>query len=978
MNKTYGRINWENYPSDETPVNERNLNKMDRSIDIIDDRVITLDTTKATKAEVATLVADVTFEESTGIITVTKKNGSVITIDTQLEKIAVNFSYNAETQQIILTLIDGTKQYIDLAALITQYEFLDSDTVAFSIDSAGKVSAIVKEASIQEKHLRPNYLADIKVEVAKAQASQSAAAKSESNAKASETAAAASESNAAASATKAQSYATGGTNSRTGEDTDNAKYYSQQSAQSQSAAAESADTASAKAEEAAASAATAKTNADNAAGSANIANEKANSATNSATIAVSNSNAAQQYASNAAISADTAQNYAVADTDSAKYYYEQARRISESFSGALRPMGTVTFANLPALSETASGSMYNISDQFTTTNDFKEGEGNTIPAGANVYKTEDGKWDVLAGTPVTGVKGSAESAYRRGNVNITADNVGALSLKNGGNVTGDTSFQGKRRVHYVDDGTGRAGYDKIARFTANSAYNNAAIEIELARRTDTVPTCVAIMFAGNACYAVTCMGHTKDVFMCKESDGVWVLYVKKTHEWCTTSVLDYVHSSFADGVTVEWIVSSSANYAESLPNTEIISGSWGYIVKEAMEADGTATVLDYNDTSKKIKVGWVGSALNEDQILSVACYASGDNDIVKAKIKDVSKATFKNWLGEVSPSDGSGYYVKNENLSDIDLNNVTTTGIYHLTGTLTNNPINGNATLFVEFEVGTPYQIFIPDYAYITYKRTYSNSSWGGWVCLNDYIPINGTSNLSGDIVPNTDVKLGSANHWFEKMYSSEVRTDGILLQEDGQIGIFASGNDSAGGPGESLNNLVIKSWWGVSFTSGCGGTQYGGKDETAVGIDCRTGDIKAHSFNGLVNGHGVNADVPSDAKFTDTKGTCLSGRSLAYGWSVNHLASGYLIEAFHTAAQNYTMTNQYGNMYWASFEITIPQSNNIKFFDAINITPFATSGLISVSITNYTTSKIQGFVFSPLAETKSISFHVTLHGTAS
>lgn len=132
------------------------------------------------------------------------------------------------------------------------------------------------------------------------------------------------------------------------------------------------------------------------------------------------------------------------------------------------------------------------------------------------------------------------------------------------------------------------------------------------------------------------------------------------------------------------------------------------------------------------------------------------------------------------------------------------------------------------------------------------------------------------------------------------------------------------------------------------------------------------------VDGHNVNADVPSDAKFTDTKGTCLSGRSSSYGWSVNRLPSDYLIEAFHTAAKDYSMTSPYGNMYWASFEITIPQSNNIKFFDAINITPFATSGLISVSITNYTTSKIQGFVFSPLAETKSISFHVTLHGTAS
>ena len=432
MNKAYGRIDWQNYPSDETPINESNLNKIDVATDEIDNRVITLDTTKATKAEVSTLVQDVAFEEKTGIITITKKNGSKITIDTQMEKIAVNFAYNAETQQIILKLIDGTKQYIDLSALITQYEFLDSDTVAFSIDSTGKVSAIVKEASIQEKHLQPNYLADIKVEAAKAQASQTAAAKSESNAKASETAAAASESNAAASATKAQSYAVGGTNSRTGEDTDNAKYYSQQAEQSHLAAKNSADTASIKAGEATTSANTAQQYASNSAESANVANEKANSAANSAIGATSSANTAQQYASNAAISASAAQNYAVADTDSAKYYYEQARRISESFSGALRPMGTVTFANLPMLSETASGSMYNISDQFTTTNEFKEGVGNAIPAGANIYKTEDGKWDVLAGTPVTGVKGGAESAYRRGNVNITAANVGAIPV--GGNA----------------------------------------------------------------------------------------------------------------------------------------------------------------------------------------------------------------------------------------------------------------------------------------------------------------------------------------------------------------------------------------------------------------------------------------------------------------------------------------------------------------------------------------------------------------
>lgn len=712
MNKTYGRINWENYPSDETPLNESNLNKIDVATDEIDNRVITLDTTKATKEEVSTLVQDVTFEEKTGIITITKKNGSKITIDTQMEKIAVNFSYNAETQQIILTLIDGTRQYIDLSALITQYEFLDSDTVAFSIDSTGKVSAIVKEASIQEKHLQPNYLADIKVEVAKAQASQSAAAKSESNAKASETAAATSESNAAASATKAQSYATGGTNSRTGEDTDNAKYYSQQSAQSQSAAAESADTASTKAEEAAASAATAKTSADNAAGSANIANEKANSAANSATIAVSNSSAAQQYASNAAASADTAQNYAVADTDSAKYYYEQARRISESFSGALRPMGTVTFANLPALSATTSGSMYNISGQFTTTNDFKEGAGNVIPAGANVYKTEDGKWDVLAGTPVTGVKGSAESAYRRGNVNITAENVGAVP-KTGGTLTGALGL-------------------------ANNTWNPVGNDVAIGDHD----------VAGN-------------------------LGVKGLNGTPGISLYNQDGSHYADVIHSKNIGNQSVDHA-----TTSDSASNAKIASEANIAD-----------------------------LALKLGRSGNRNY---------PMTF-NWAGK-----------------------------------------GGQPTWL-----------------------------WGGE---------NG-----------------------EDMY------------------VYNPSNFS------------------VNYAASAGNAA-------------------------KVNGHSVNADVPSDAKFTDTKGryigTTVTKPQDKTEMYITYLSSGYIVMAGKTVSKSYAMNTQYGNAFWAPFTIYLPP-NIVKNIDSVNITPFAETGLISASINGYTSEQITGFVWSPQNETKSISFHVTVHGRA-
>jgi hypothetical protein len=419
MNKAHVPINWENYPSDETPLNERNLNKMDSAIGIIDDNVVTLDATKATKTEVATLVADVTFEESTGIITITKKNGSKITIDTQMEKIAINFDYNPTTQQIILTLIDGTKQYIDLSALITQYEFLDSDTVAFYIDKDGKVSAIVKEGSIEEKHLEPNYLAKIKVEVAKAESSQQAAAKSEANAKASENAAKASETAAKTSETNAKASETAAAKSATAAEASesNAKV-------SETSASESSATATEKA--------------SSASQSADTAAEKADIATQKAAEIIGKAESAEE-------SATKAQSYAVGgtgsregeDSDNAKYYYQQAKDVSEGLKGGLQPHGTVAFADLPALADVSTGWMFNISDEFTTTDDFKEGAGNVIPAGANIYKTSDEKWDVLAGTPVTGIKGVNEDSFRRGNVELTAENVGAVAT--GGDTAENTA-----------------------------------------------------------------------------------------------------------------------------------------------------------------------------------------------------------------------------------------------------------------------------------------------------------------------------------------------------------------------------------------------------------------------------------------------------------------------------------------------------------------------------------------------------------
>lgn len=214
MNKAYSRIIWVNYPATTTPLNDTNLNRMDLALDTIDDRVITLDTTKAEESDLLTCVASIGFNSTTGIMTITLKNGTTGTIDTGLSKLAVNFDYDDDPtsphyQQIILEMKDGTYKYIDLSALITQYEFTNTSTIAWTIGNDGTVSASVVDGSITADKLQPNYLADIIVEVGHAQSASASAS---------------------ASATLSESYAVGGTGTRTGEDTDNAKYYKDEAA----------------------------------------------------------------------------------------------------------------------------------------------------------------------------------------------------------------------------------------------------------------------------------------------------------------------------------------------------------------------------------------------------------------------------------------------------------------------------------------------------------------------------------------------------------------------------------------------------------------------------------------------------------------------------------------------------------------------------------------------------------------------------
>jgi hypothetical protein len=212
LNKVYTRINWEDYPSENTDLDAYNLNQMDSAIDALDNRIISQDALKVDKSAINGNIADWTMDETTGVITITKYNGEKIIFDLNIEKIPVGFSMS-DDGIITMTTEDGTQFTADIGSMVPVLTFEDSATIAVSVTGTGKnktYSFSIKTGSVTDDMLQPNYLADIRVESANASAyAQSANAKS----------------------VLAESYAVGGTGTREGEDTDNAKYYMEQAKQ---------------------------------------------------------------------------------------------------------------------------------------------------------------------------------------------------------------------------------------------------------------------------------------------------------------------------------------------------------------------------------------------------------------------------------------------------------------------------------------------------------------------------------------------------------------------------------------------------------------------------------------------------------------------------------------------------------------------------------------------------------------------------
>lgn len=248
----------------------------DTLLKMVKDRYTKLESDAKLKEKTDPLLKSMSYDPATGVLKVTTESGVETQVfDLNIEKIPASISILREGNSVFIRIVndDGTYTQSDVTDLLAQYSFIESVTLKPTISKNGANTSVkyeIKDASIKLAHLSSEVLSTITNAVDAAQLSASNANSSAVSAANSKAAAELSESNAAASKTAAsgyaskaeessdraathenntkeyavnaskaaasaeenaklsKSYAVGGTGTREGENTDNAKHYCEQ------------------------------------------------------------------------------------------------------------------------------------------------------------------------------------------------------------------------------------------------------------------------------------------------------------------------------------------------------------------------------------------------------------------------------------------------------------------------------------------------------------------------------------------------------------------------------------------------------------------------------------------------------------------------------------------------------------------------------------------------------------------------------
>lgn len=325
----YGVTDWQNLPSQKTALNRTNLLHAENGIKEADNRIVQLDNRKAELSLVNTLVKNVVLNPKTGVLTVTLVNGTTATYDLDIERVVTNFDIT-NGNVLVLTLADGTRKEVDLTKFVNT--FSNTATVSMRVENR-VVTANIIDGSVTMGKLDAAIQTEFRQYMLDAKSARDMALQYQKSAK---------------------RYALGD-GEFPGSDTDNAKYYYEQTKSNAGTVAANAQTSTTAAETATAQAtistqkaAAASASATSAAGDAILSGTKSQEAMAAATragesakLSTDKANLSTTKATESLSSAQTSKRYAVGGVvaedaqDNANWYYQQTKELKEQVGASV-------------------------------------------------------------------------------------------------------------------------------------------------------------------------------------------------------------------------------------------------------------------------------------------------------------------------------------------------------------------------------------------------------------------------------------------------------------------------------------------------------------------------------------------------------------------------------------------------------------------------------------------------------------------
>lgn len=198
------------------------------------------------------------------------------------------------------------------------------------------------------------------------------------------------------------------------------------------------------------------------------------------------------------------------------------------------------------------------------------------------------------------------------------------------------------------------------------------------------------------------------------------------------------------------------------------------------------------------------------------------------------------------------------------------------------------------------------------YKDTNTTYTLGSFGITATAAELNYCDGVTSNIQTQLNAKAASSHTHSYLPLSGGTMTGNITYSSKGTCYIGNGANDATNGVGGGLNNLVISSWNGISFTTSCTGQTYTNK--TAVGINCRTGQVYAAGFTGPLAGNSSTSTKLATARTIN--GTSFDG-------SANITTANWGTARTITIGSTGKSVNGSGNVSWSLSEIGAAAANH-------------------------------------------------------